>query len=82
MVSAVPRISLNARVQPAIGERLFNHVPGDAVLDAAHGIEELDLGEDLAVEVVDRRAEPYQRRPAGRVGDTVEYAKLVHGGGL
>ncbi len=46
--------------EPAVGHGLLDHVARDAVLDAAHGIHELDLGEDLAAEIGDGAIETDQ----------------------
>ena len=64
-------------VQPALGHRLFHHVARDPIFDAAHGVEKLDLGEDLTLEVVDGRAQPHQRCPADGLGDAVVDAEIV-----
>jgi len=71
-----------AWLEASVGDRLFDHVAGDAVFDAAHGVEKLDLGEDLAVEIVHRRTEPHHRRPADGLGNAIEYAEIIHRRGL
>ncbi len=44
--------TMSPALQPAVGNRFFDHVAGDAILDAPHRVEELDLGKDLGIEVV------------------------------
>ena len=43
-----PRRSRAARAQAPVGQGLLDDVAGDAVLDAPHRVEELELGEGLA----------------------------------
>ena len=64
--------------ETAVGQGLLDHVARDAVLDAAHGVHELDLGEDLAVEVVNRAMKADQGCPADGVGDAFENTEFVH----
>ena len=50
----------------------------DAILGAAHGIEELELRVDLTRGIGKGASEAYHRRPTDSFGDAVVNAKVFH----
>ena len=61
-----------------VGERLLDHVAGDPVLDAAHRVQVLELGVDLAREAGNRPAETHHRRFADGIGYLLEDSLGAH----